>query len=210
MQNRYRHLVHNACPISISPTDTIIGPRIGGLAPDGVVPPKIYSSTRYFVTMPVDESSTHEVSLFTSFDFHDDSNPHYLYRNIGRIFALEDFVQIVSHSRSQRGQSTDLASELPGRALEIRAQSPDILVEPGGELVLPNKIGGRPYFYYGTPSYIDAVNSLFADGFVLFLQLTWGGYERSVPFQWPFDKFTLHLLAKETEHGSIIWRYGWG
>jgi hypothetical protein len=210
MLNRCRRLVRKACPISIAQFDTLAGPRIGGFAPDAIFPPKIYSCTRYFITAALGESSAEEVSLFTSFDYDNPADPHYLYENIGKIFASEDFVQIVVHSKSRRGESANLSSELPGRALEVESEISDILVEPGGQLLLPNKFGGRPYFYYGTRSYTDAINRLFDDEFCLFLQLTWGGYERGVPFAWPFDKFTFHLLAKEAEDGTIIWRYGWG
>src|SRR5258705_529333 len=78
--------------------------------------------------------------------------------------------------------------------IQIDPEIPDIVVDPGGELLLPNKIGGRPYCYYGTRSYIESMNALFDQGFFLFLQLTWGGYERTVPFLWPFDRYTFHLL----------------
>jgi len=93
--------------------------------------------------------------------------------------------------------------------VHIQTEVPDIIVQPGGELILPNKIGGRPYFYHWRQSYMDYVAELFDQGFVLFLQMTWGGYEPTVPFLWPFDEYTFHLLAKETADG-IIWRYGWG
>jgi hypothetical protein len=208
MLSHYQYLVHNVRPISISPSDTVVGPRIGGNAPEGIVPPKTYSSTHYFVTIDLDEEDTQEVSLFTSLDY-DEAGERSLYRNVSRVFSSEDFVQIITHPRGKRSDSANLASELPGRALEIKPPVSDIIVQPGSELLLPNKIGGRPYFYYGTRSYIDSLNSLFDQGFVLFLQLTWGGYEKGVPSLWPFDEYTFHLLAKETPVG-ISWRFGWG
>jgi hypothetical protein len=93
--------------------------------------------------------------------------------------------------------------------LILEPEAKDIVVEPGGELLLGSKIGGRPYFYYGTLSYIEELNRLFEQGFCLLLQYTEGGYERGVPFLSPFGEYTFHLLARETNDG-IAWCYGWG
>jgi len=157
----------------------------------------------------VDEGDSQEVSVFTSLDYDEGPKERSLYRNVSKVFSAEDFVQIIPHPKSRRSDSLSLVSELPGRALEIKSAVPDVVVEPGDELILPNKMGGKPYFYYGTRSYIDSINSLFDQGFILFLQLTWGGYEKGVPSLWPFDEYTFHLLAKQTREG-VIWRYGWG
>ena len=209
MLNHFQHHDLNTRRVLISKSNAVRGPRIGGKAPDGIVPPQIFPSTRYFVTAPLDKLWDREVSLFTSFDYGVNFKENPIYKNISRVLSSEDFVQIVVHTKSNRGTSTLLASELPGRALEIQDESPDIVVPPGGELLLPNKMGGTPYYYYGTQSYIDAHNRLFAQGFVLFLQLTWGGYERAAPFLSPFGDYTFHLLAKEG-HNGLEWRYGWG
>lgn len=208
MLSHYQTLVLNTRPLVVSNEDVALGPRIGGKAPEGIVPPRIHTSTHYFATIYADESCTQEVSLFTSLDYGETSDERNLYRNVGTLFTSEDFVQLVIHPKSKRSNSTEFASELPGRALELKPEVPDIIVEPGGELLIPSKIGGRPYYYYGTRSYIDSIDRLFEQGYVLFLQLTWGGYERTVPFLWPFDQYTFHLLVKETE-GAIDWRYGW-
>ena len=199
----------NVRPIIVRPDDTTVGPRIGGNAPEGVVPPKVSSLTQYFVTVSLGEKATQEVSLFVS--LHDDweTPDHCMYRNIGKLFAAEDFVQVVVHPKSKRSESAYVASLLGGRGLDVKAEARDIIVEPGGELLLPSKIGGRPYFYYGTLDYIESVNRLLDQGFMLFLQLTWAGVKLSPPGPWPFDRNTFHLLAKDTPDG-IIWRYGWG
>jgi len=208
MLNHYENLVHESRAIVIAKEDTQEGPRIGGNAPEGVRPTRVYESTRYFVTLPLDDYGSQEVSLFTSLDYGDRAESRSIYRNVSSVFELEDFVQIAVHSKSKRSGSKLLASELPGRVLEIKPATPDVVV-PSGELLRPNKLGGKPYFYSGTQSYIDDLNRLFNQGFFLFLQLTWGGYERTVPFMWPFDQYSFHLLAKETS-GGISLRYGWG
>src|SRR6266404_9750729 len=144
MLSHYEHLAPKVRPISICRNDTAIGPRIGGNGPEGIVLPKVHSSTHYFVTLALDEVGTQELSLFTSLDYDAELPERNLYRNVSRVFSSEDFVQIIVHSKSKRSDSALLASELPGRALEIKPEIPDILVQPGGELLLPNKIGGKP------------------------------------------------------------------
>ena len=209
MLAQYQHLVRNVRPISILRQDVPTGSRIGGAAPAAIAPLKAHSFTRYFATISSPGPDGQEISLYTSLDYYDETSNYNLYRNVSRIFSSEDFVQVVIHPKSKRGDSPLFASELPGRELRIEPEAPDIVVDPGGELLLPNKIGGRPYFYYGTLSYIESTKALFEQGFFLLLQMTWGGYERSVPCSWPFDEYTFHLLGKETS-GGITWRYGWG
>jgi len=143
MLSRYQHLVDKVRPVSISRDDTAIGSRIGGTAPEGIVPSKVYRSTRYFATVGIDELHTKEVSIFTSLDYHE-GGQRSLYQNSSRGFSSEDFVQMVVHRKSRRSRFPSLASELPGHALEVQTEVPDIIVQPGGELILPNKIGGRP------------------------------------------------------------------
>jgi len=57
-------------------------------------------------------------------------------------------------------------------------------------LLLPSKIGGKPYFYYFAPEYIQAVNQLFAEGFMLFAQMTWAGSAEMPAGPWPFDEYS--------------------
>jgi len=201
-------LVQSARPIKILATDKNEGSRIGGNRPEGITPARVDLNTRYFATVDLDELSQCEISIFVNLRY-DWDNPNSLYRQVSRIFSTEEFVQLVVHQKSKRSKSTDLASELPGRALVIDKETADMITEPGGELLVPNKIGGRPYFFYNEPNYITSVTNLIDQGFNLFLQLSWGGYEREVPFAWPFDQYTFHLLARQTPEG-IEWRYGWG
>jgi hypothetical protein len=209
----FKNLVTTSRRIIISREDSGVGSRIGGSAPEGVAPPFINSSTQYFATVAFDDSTSQELSLFVSIDWDDrtcSQSADSLWKNVSKLKTSDcPLVQSVVHPSAMRSSSTRLASELPGRALSIEEETTDIVVEPGGELLLPSKIGGRPYFYYGTLSYIESVQHLLDQGFILFLQFTWGGYERTVPFVWPFGEYTFHLLAKETSRG-IIWYYGWG
>jgi hypothetical protein len=172
------------------------------------VPPKISSLTQYFATVHLDAPGSQEVSMFVDLDA-GELSPDSIYRNVSRLYGAEEFVQFVVHPKSRRASSPYLASPLSGHAIQVEAEGPDIVVEPGGELLLPSKMGGRPYFYYYDTPYIDALNGLFERGFVLFLQMTWAGSKSSPTGPWPFDEYTFHLLAKEIPEG-IIWRYGWG
>jgi hypothetical protein len=208
MLSHYQHLVDNVRQIAILPQNVAVGPRIGGNAPEGIAPTKISNLTQYFATVRLDESAAQEVSIFVSLD-DKDMSANNIYRNVSKLYSSEEFVQIVVHPMSRRSNSSCLASPLSGQALQIEAVRPDIVVAPGGELLLPSKLGGRPYFYYFDTGYIEALNQLFVEGFVLFLQMTWPGPIASPIGPWPFDEYTFHLLAKETSEG-IIWRYGWG
>ncbi len=172
----FKHLVTTSRRITIRQDDSADESRIGGNAPDSVVPPFVNSSTQYFTTIALGNTAR-ELSLFVSIDWDE-------------------------HTRSESADNL-------WNNVSIHEETPDIVVEPGGELLLPSKIGGRPYYYYGTLSYIESLDRLFDQGFILFLQFTWGGYERTAPFVWPFGEYTFHLLAKETAE-EIIWCYGWG
>jgi len=204
----FQHLVTNSRRIVISTQDSQTGSRIGGDAPEGVRPEVVTSATRYLLTLALNEAR--EVSVFHSIDLDDETNPNNLYKNVSKLQPTESrVVQCVVHSPAARSSSTDLRSDLIGRALAIEPESPDILVEPGGDLLLGSKIGGRPYYFYGTLSYIESLKRLFEQGFCLVLQYTDGGYPERGYFNSPFDEYTFHLLAKDTPQG-IVWRYGWG
>jgi hypothetical protein len=206
----YERLVGTVRQITVSPQNVELGPRIGGKAPQGILPPRATPLTQYFATLRLQESlaAIQEVSIFLDLDF-EEMSPNSIYRNASRVHSTQEFVQVVTHPMSRRSEFPHLASALSGHALCIQAERPDIVVEPGGELLLPSKIGGRPYFYCFATEYIEAVNQLLAEGFVLVSQMTWAGQAESPLGPWPFDEYTFHLLAKETPE-EIIWRYGWG
>ena len=138
------------------------------------------------------------------------ANPNNLWNKVSKLQTADcPLVQCVVHPRTARSHSSHLRSDLIGRALLVEQERPDILVDPGGELLLGSKIGGRPYFYYGTRSYIESLDQLFKQDFCLVLQYTEGGYEPGTPYMSPFSEYTFHLLARENPEG-IVWCYGWG
>jgi hypothetical protein len=211
----FKHLVTTSRRVTISREDSNTGPRIGGNAPEGVLPSIVSPATRYFLTLELGASTGRELSLFVSVDWDEktsveSSNPNNLWNNVSKLKMADcPLVQCVVHPRASRANSSHLKSDLIGRALLIEEERPDILVEPGGELLLGSKIGGRPYYYYSTSAYIEALDQLFEQGYCLLLQYTEGGYERGLNNMSPFNDYTFHLLAKETADG-IVWRYGWG
>src|SRR4051812_10594384 len=97
MLSHYQNLVRKTRPIVISRSDSEKGPRIGGTPPEGIVPPRIHSGTRYFATLPLDLVGTHEVTLFTTVDHEAQSEQRNVYQNVRKVFELQDFVQIVVH-----------------------------------------------------------------------------------------------------------------
>src|SRR5215472_4829074 len=201
----FQHLVTNSRRIVISTQDSQTGSRIGGDAPEGVRPEVVTSATQYLLTLALNE--VREVSLFHSIDFDDPSNANNLYKNVSKLQPTESrIVQCVVHSPAGRSSSAELRSDLIGRALVIEPESADVQVEPGGELLLGSKVGGRPYYFYGTTSYIESLTSLFEQGYCLVLQYTDGGYPERGHFHSPFDQYTFHLLARGTSDG-VVWRY---
>ena len=210
MLAQYQHLVRNVRPISILRQDVPTGSRIGGAAPAAIAPLKAHSFTRYFATISSPGPDGQEISLYTSLDYYDETSNYNLYRNVSRIFSSEDFVQVVIHPKSKRGDSPLFASELPGPRASNRTgrlpTSSSIRVE---NCCYRTKSGGGLTFTMALFPDIESTKALFEQGFFLLLQMTWGGYERSVPCSWPFDEYTFHLLGKETS-GGITWRYGWG
>jgi hypothetical protein len=207
----YSHLVATSRRVRIRLDDSDTGPRIGGNPPKGVAPALALPATRYFVTLPLGNDAAIELSNFTCIDWDTEmTSPNNLWKNYSRLQETDSpLIQCIIHPRAARSQDSDLKSELPARSLTIEPEAPDIVVEPGGELLLGSKIGGRPYFYYHSLAYMDAVNQLLNEGFCLFFQYTEGGYERGQPFLSPFVDYTFHLFGKETTEG-ITWRYGWG
>jgi hypothetical protein len=211
----FSHLVNTSRRVKINLEDSETGPRIGGNPPKGVAPAVTLPSTRYFVTLPLGDDGAMELSLFTRIDWDDQTcyesnHPNNLWKNVSRLQALDSaLIQCIIHPRAPRSRDSELKSELIGRSLTIESETPDVVAEPGGELLLGSKVGGRPYFYYNTLSYVNALNRLFEQGFCLFFQYTEGGYGGGQPFLSPFGEYTFHLLGKETAEG-IIWRYGWG
>lgn len=210
-----KHLLSSSRRIRIGRTNSETGARVGGFAPDGIVPPYRNVATRYFATVQLDDKGEREVSLFVSVDWddqtcYDPANQNSLWNTVSKLRATDcPLVQCVIHRTARRSRSNHLGADFSGRALLIEGERPDIVVEPGGELLLPSKMGGRPYYYYGTPSYIQSMDRAIEEGFFLFLQLTLPGVKESPPGRWPFGDYSFHLLAKESKSG-IIWRYGWG
>lgn len=206
---RYQHLVHKCRPIKILGQDSAVGSRIGGNAPVGVAPPIVNTLTRYFATVVLDEINKQELSIFLGMDY-DEGSQMSLWENTVKTHTTDcSLVQFVIHGSASRSSSTICASELSGRALEIADEIPDIVVEPKGALLLPCKIGGRPYLYYDNPKYIASVNNLLSEGYHLMLQFTCPNFKEAPKGKWPFFEFTFHLFAKETSAG-IVWKYGWG
>ena len=113
-----------------------------------------------------------------------------LWNNASKLKTTDcPLVQCVVHPRTSRSRSSHVRSDLIGRTLVIEEERRDILVEPGGELLLGSKLGGRPYYYYGTFSYIKSLDDIFEQGSCLLLQYTKGGYEPGCPFLSPFGEY---------------------
>src|SRR6266516_2443289 len=146
----FEHLIATSRRITISREDSDTGSRIGGNAPEGVLPPVVNAATRYFVTLELGDSTARELSLFVSIDWDDatcceTSNPDNLWNNVSKLQRTDcPLVQCIVHPHTTRSHSSHLKSDLIGRALLIEEERPDILVEHGGELLLGSKIGGRP------------------------------------------------------------------
>lgn len=207
MLTYFQTLVRECRPISICQMDALAGSRIGGNAPEGVEPDAIYATTRYLATIMLDESQA--MSIFLSFDYDEDS-PNSLWKNSSTLhFHEQHLVQFVFHKPADRSRSRSLCSELEGRALKVLAIQPDIVVAPKGPLVLPNKLGGRPYFFSDASDYHHEIERIFDEGFSMLLQLTCPGFSEAPKGDWPFFEYSFHLFFQEC-HDGLLLRYGWG
>lgn len=196
-------------PFTISIPDDGSGFRIGGKPPKEVTPNKIFPFTKYFLTIPMADGM--EISIFYSFDYENDGewNPfdmsHILFDG-----SRSKLIQAVPHRISQRGDGSDLESDLSGAAIEI---SNDIKREnPADIYPYPfHKIGGLPAFTHEYDTGISRKCREIMDDYHHLCQLSFESPPGDcvIKGNWPFGDSVFHFFLKKDEN-YFSYMYCWG
>ncbi len=200
---------HHCRPIRILGPDSASGPRLGGNPPAGVRPPVMQDSTRYFLTLVLDEASGRELSLFNSFesDFMAFLKKKYV------IYRQDELsmVQAVVHDKSTRElEKSALTSHYEGRALMLEAEVPDEDGWLDSMIYQESKMGGYPFYYQNKESIRSAANELLSQGFVHLLQVSFPtSKDFLISGNWPYGPYILHVFADHPKNPTDI-RLGWG
>jgi hypothetical protein len=128
-------------PVRIASCSSETGPRLGGTAPEAVVPRQMLGHTRYFLTMSVVLDPPIEVSVFITEQRHD------MYDGAGHIYHgyRAGPIEVVVHGPSTRGTAVNCTSLLSARPLLIGLEKDDWSDSDGRTgPEIRHKIGGRP------------------------------------------------------------------
>ena len=208
MLSNYADLIQKCCPITIANDDHMTGARIGGVPPQGIEPPVILDTTRYFATLPFRDIGLREMSIYLSTVYKLDS-PVSMLTNRSILFTVENpMVQIVIHKPASRGEDFDLSSELTGRGLIIEDERPD-----SGDLDIiwnHHKIGGHPFFRDFDDPIAAQGKDLLKEGYLHLVQFAFPDKKDGrICGTWPFAEYIFHVFAKDVD-GRIDFRYCWG
>jgi len=184
-------------PLTIVGNESLIGPRLGGSPPVGISSPS--GRLRYFLTVPVDNETGIDVSLFI------DYNPSFSERR-KLIIGNSPWLEIVTHPSVSR--DTSRLSEAmfgPNKFVLGEAQS-DV---DDDELDSGNKIGGRAYLMNPRQSILDSITGLEGNGGRHFLQLEFPTDDQAdVDIDWPFGDSLFNLYLESNSNG-YRWSYIW-
>lgn len=191
-------------PVSVGTGASEEGPRLGGRAPNGVIPSG--DELRYFFTVPLPDVKGVEVSVFM------DMRDTFVFAGTaGKVLAGAG-IDVVRHAVTARGtEASRHDSEVSEHPLVLGEPRADMTSEDGEEVPFSNhKMGGRPYFVQGEPVLEDEVNRLMASGFVHLAQIDFPGNEgdADVSGSWPVGTALFHVLTRDGSNG-FEWRCFW-
>jgi hypothetical protein len=180
------------------------GPRLGGVAPEGIKP-KV-DGLRYFLTVPVDRPGEVMMSVFS------DPSEHFIFGgNAGKILAGSG-VDVAFHGAVGRSkQSNACDSPLTPHPIVLLNEVADAQEEEGGEVVpnSANKLGGDPYLVERAGRLDEEVRQLLASGYRQSLQIDFpSAQDAAVSGDWPFGTGMFHVLTRQTDIG-YEWRCFW-
>ena len=210
MLDRFQSLVRSYLPITVAPDDAARGPRIGGRAPERVVPRYVDEHTRYLVTLPLNDIGSVEISIFYSLvqDWRSARSGLATWRSI--LPPDSDLVEAVIHEPRSRCDS-GLESDLTPHALIIGDAQP----EPEDENPFfsgydGDKMGGVPRYDQNKEPIISEARTLMNSGFVHFLQLN--SIDAAPALlrgrMWPFGNHVFHTWVRYAGGGFEV-RFGW-
>ena len=195
--------------IKVIRTDDPCNFRIGGNAPENVVPSAAGPHTRYFLTIPLFKK---ELSIFISMKRFSKTVGGYD-ENRRKFVGLDsDIVQFVLHDPAIPGPENNLKSECHQAEIKLGELKPDLEAldeEPPSykKLYTGDKIGGNPSFMDEWCDIAQETRRLIKEeGYFHLLQLN----EPDVDLgEWLFVNDTFHVIAKASEN-SLDVRCIWG
>ncbi|HXI69685.1 MAG TPA: hypothetical protein VNN22_04935 [Verrucomicrobiae bacterium] len=210
MYHNYKHLAHSCRPLTIARDDQPQWGKIGGYSPQGVEPPVITESTRYFATLKTGDAEQTELSLFISMDY-ELTSPNSLWKNQSMMHSkASPLVQFVFHKPLPRGENPRFASELSGLGLIIEEERADSDDPEKNIIWNHHKIGGYPFFARSRNSIFEQSKALLQDGYWQLAQFSFpDAQDGPVSGRWPFTAFVFHVFTKDAS-GQIDFRYCWG
>ncbi len=178
--------------------------RIGGFAPEGLIPS--HPNSRYLLTLGLDFDWF--VSIFLKYD------GSYYDSNVLSLNGEGDAIEVMFHHKRPRRRDNSFASDLSPHALEIGNEKADEYRDEE-DLQVPysgNKLGGEAYSLHNLQEFEQVVKKLKFEGFKQFLQLDVGALSTPNIYitqgELPFGYGMFHLFLKPSVSG-YEWRCFW-
>lgn len=196
------------------PSET--GPRLGGRAPENVLPLRLTDHTQYFATLPLCAEPSLEASIFFL-------GPDIFDADTSTLQPANPFLEIVTHSPSTRRNDKRFASKISEHAIITKSERDDAdgdCVDPSwkhpflaSEVISNHKFGGRAFiFQWGrwTDSKFSELELLHTQGFVQVIQIAMpvGRRDGKVKGTWPFGDGHFHLYGRPP-FSTMDWRWFW-
>lgn len=194
---------HKCLPLTLGDNQET-GPRLGGRAPEGILPEVPSPNLHYLLTLVL--SPTQECSIFID-------APDQILSAPATTMCYDNRVQVIKHGPSQRGQGSRYDSWLSGHQIIYLPPVDDEMVTEDGEHFPQGmfKIGGNPYMIQQTKRIIEGVATAQQAGFRQFLQVdTPAQRAPRIHGSWPFFDGTLNLFARpepELNEFCYFWQY---
>jgi hypothetical protein len=170
------------------------GPRIGGTGPTGITAGEF---GEYLLTLPLDENSNMEVSIFLS------ENDALIASAQERAHENGNYVWIIPHGESSRSNDDVSRSRFEPRMMIIEPPTPDWaeIDDQGARqrmITAGHKIGGKPYMKWQRSWLTHELDDLSRQGFLHFLQLDFPSRRDANLGRkpWPFGDGLFHLYGR--------------
>lgn len=171
---------------------------LGGHPPRGASPRGVTKNTRFFATLPLNQ--TLDVSLFLHFDF------DAMWDARGVVQTEQTLIEVVTHERAETRNRSEWRSELPAMSLEIGPQVRDEARDGGGPLP-HHKLGGCPRLVWEREETVSELSTLAAGGGKLFAQFAFpSSSDAIVDGDWPFGDGLFHAFMGP---GGSKWWFLW-
>jgi hypothetical protein len=186
------------------------GPRIGGRAPEGIIPSYGCTNAMHLFTFPLLSDGQKEVTVFYSRRAFDEmvSVPcNSIELTLGR------FIDVAVHGPSRRSANQDFSSDLSEHPLVFLGETDDVFSDDDSREspLFGHKTGGRPYRLGNRNELFDRIEGLQKEDYLLIAQMEfmvngdaqWKG-------NWPFADGIFHVFGRSpfTQHDWFwVWHF---